>query len=171
MLPPNQGVTNTSIGNNASTFENWDTANPFKVGHDPATASPTREYQYPWTNQWFTSKCNPSVFESPARNDIDAAIANLFAMHNRMHDFAYSLGSARPRSTCSRSTSGWAADNDPEVGSAQAGGIAGGPPRFLARDNANQIMPKDGLAPNTNIYLCSRSPGRSTRHAWTATST
>ena len=154
VLPPNQGVTNTSIGNNASSFENWDTANPFKVGHDPATASATRDYQYPWTNQWFEERCDPGVFDSAARNDIDAAIANLFAMHNRMHDFAYSLGFDEDAFNLQAFNFGLGGkDNDPEIGSAQAGGIAGGPPGFAARDNANQITPKDGLAPNTNMYL------------------
>ena len=152
--PPNQGVTNTSIGNNAETYENWNTANPFKVGQDPATASPTRDYQYEWTNQWFEERCDPAVFESPARNDIDAAIANLFAMHNRMHDFAYSLGFTETAFNLQYHNFGLGGkDHDPEVGSAQAGGIAGGPPQFLARDNANQITPKDGLPPNTNMYL------------------
>jgi hypothetical protein len=154
VLPPNQGVTNTSIGNNAESYENWNTDNPFKVGHGPATASPTRDYQYAWTNQWFEERCDPAVFESPERNDIDAAIANLFAMHNRMHDFAYSLGFTETAFNLQSFNYGLGGkDHDPEIGSAQAGGIAGGPPGFTARDNANQITPKDGLPPNTNMYL------------------
>jgi hypothetical protein len=152
--PPNTGVTNTSIGNNAESYENWNTTNPFKVGHDPATESPTRDYQYPWTNQWFEERCDPTVFDSTARNDIDAAIANLFAMHNRMHDFAYSLGFREVTFNMQSFNFGLGGkDHDPEIGSAQAGGIAGGPPGFAARDNANQITPKDGLPPNTNMYL------------------
>ncbi len=143
-VPPGMGVTNTSVGNNAESYENWNTDDPFKTGHDPATASPSRDYLYPWTNQWFEERCDPSVFDSPARNNIDAAIANLFAMHDRMHDFAYGLGGS---------------GNDPEIGSAQAGGIVGGPPGFTARDNANQITPKDGLSPNTNMYLWQPIPG------------
>jgi extracellular elastinolytic metalloproteinase len=154
VLPPNHGVTNTSIGNNAETYENWNTDNPFKVGQDPATESPTRDYQYEWTNQWFEESCNPDVFESPQRNDIDAAIANLFAMHNRMHDFAYELGFTEPNFNLQNHNFGLGGkDHDPEIGSAQAGGIVGGPPAFTARDNANQITPKDGLPPNTNMYL------------------
>jgi hypothetical protein len=154
VIPPNKGVTNTSIGNNAESFENWNTDNPFKVGHDPATASATRDYQYAWTNQWFEERCDPAVFESPERNDIDAAIANLFAMHNRMHDFAYSLGFTETAFNLQSFNYGLGGkDHDPEVGSAQAGGIVGGPPGFTARDNANQITPKDGLPPNTNMYL------------------
>ena len=170
--PPNTGVTNTSIGNNAETYENWNTDNPFKVGHDPATESPTRDYQYPWTNQWFEERCDPTVFDSPARNDIDAAIANLFAMHNRMHDFAYSLGFRETTFNMQSFNFGLGGkDHDPEIGSAQAGGIAGGPPGFTARDNANQITPKDGLPPTRTCTCGSRSPAPSTRPAWTATST
>jgi hypothetical protein len=154
VVPPGIGVTNTSVGNNAESYENWNTDNPFKIGNDPATASPTRDYSYPWTNQWFEERCNPSVFTSPARNDIDAAIANLFAMHNRMHDFAYELGFREATFNLQKYNYGLGGNgNDPEIGSAQAGGIVGGPPGFTARDNANQITPKDGLPPNTNMYL------------------
>jgi len=153
-VPPGIGVTNTSVGNNAESYENWNTDDPFKVGKDPATESPTRDYAYPWTNQWFEERCNPSVFTSPARNDIDAAIANLFVMHNRMHDFAYSLGFREATFNLQKYNYGLGGKgNDPEIGSAQAGGIVGGPPGFTARDNANQITPKDGQSPNTNMYL------------------
>ena len=58
----------------------------------PATPSPTRDYVYPFTDQWHQARCDPAVFTSAQRNDADAAIANLFAMHNRMHDWAYHLG-------------------------------------------------------------------------------
>ena len=33
-----------------------------------------------------------TTFTSAERNDIDAARANLFAGHNRMHDWSYHLG-------------------------------------------------------------------------------
>ena len=75
-------------------------------------------------------------------------------MHNRMHDFAYSLGFRETTFNMQSFNFGLGGkDHDPEIGSAQAGGIAGGPPGFTARDNANQITPKDGLPPNTNMYL------------------
>jgi hypothetical protein len=154
VVPPGIGVTNTSVGNNAESYENWNTDDPFKIGNDPATASPTRDYAYAWTNQWFEERCDPSVFTSSARNDIDAAIANLFAMHNRMHDFAYDLGFREVTFNLQKHNYNLGGKgNDPEIGSAQAGGIVGGPPGFTARDNANQITPKDGLPPNTNMYL------------------
>ena len=78
-------------GNNARSTEKWNTniGNAQGVNY---SASATRDYVYPWTNQWYTSRCNPASFTSPQRNDIDAANANLHAMHNRMHDWTYNLG-------------------------------------------------------------------------------
>ncbi|MGH6750240.1 MAG: M36 family metallopeptidase, partial [Methyloceanibacter sp.] len=32
------------------------------------------------------------MFDTPQRNDIDAADTSLLVTHNRMHDFAYKLG-------------------------------------------------------------------------------
>jgi extracellular elastinolytic metalloproteinase len=145
---------NTSIGNAARSFENWNTNDPFTVGVNPATPRPGRDYVYPWTNQWFTERCNPDTFTSPRRNDIDAAIANLFAMHNRMHDWSYFLGFTEENFNLQDFNFGaGGAENDPEQGNAQAGGISGGPPTFAARDNANQITFNDGIAPITNMYL------------------
>jgi len=145
----------TSLGNAARSFENWNTNNPFAVGVNPATPRPGRDYVYPWTNQWFTERCNPATtFTSPQRNDIDAAIANLFAMHNRMHDWSWFLGFTEQNFNLQDFNFGaGGAENDPEQGNAQAGGITGGPPTFAARDNANQITFNDGIAPITNMYL------------------
>ena len=84
--------TNTTSGNNAIAVHNWNSNDPFTVGTETATPRPDRDYVYPWTNQWYEEACNPAVFTSPQRNDIDAARANLFAMHNRMHDWSYHLG-------------------------------------------------------------------------------
>src|SRR6266508_2621550 len=84
--------THTTFGNNARSVENLNDDDPFSVGTNPATARADRNYSYPWTNQWFEQRCNPDVHTSPRRNDLDAAIANLFAMHNRMHDWSYHLG-------------------------------------------------------------------------------
>jgi extracellular elastinolytic metalloproteinase len=153
--PRNGRSTNTSLGNAARSFENWNTNDPFAVGRNPATPRPGRDYVYPWTNQWFTERCNPNTtFTSPQRNDIDAAIANLFAMHNRMHDWSYFLGFTEENFNLQDfNFHAGGRQNDPEQGNAQAGGISGGPPGFEARDNANQITPPDGVAPITNMYL------------------
>ena len=66
----------------------WDATTP----QLPATPSATRDYVYPFTNQWNAGKCDPATLDSPQQADVDAATANLFAMHNRMHDWAYHLG-------------------------------------------------------------------------------
>lgn len=152
--PENGKPSETTDGNNAFAVHNWFTNDPFKVGHEMATPSPTREYVYPWTNQWLRERCSPAVFETAARNDIDAARANLFAMHNRMHDWSYHLGFTETTFNLQDDNfklGGKA--NDPEQGNAQAGGVTGGPPAFAARDNANQITPRDGHRPITNMYL------------------
>jgi extracellular elastinolytic metalloproteinase len=146
--------THTSIGNAEIGVQNWDSANPRTVGTVTATPRADRRYVYPWTNQWFTSRCDPAVFSSPRANDIDAAIANLQSMHNRMHDFAYFLGFTEQTFNLQSFNFGLGgAENDPEQGNAQAGGRVGGPPNFPARDNANQITGPDGVAPITNMYL------------------
>ena len=150
----------TTVGNNAIAVHNWTSNDPFTVGTETATPSPNRDYVYDWTNQWNRSKCNPAVFDTPARNDIDAARANLFAMHNRMHDWSYNLGFTERTWNLQNDNFGrGGAGNDYEQGNAQAGGISGGPPDFAARDNANQITPPDGEAPITNMYLWQQIAG------------
>jgi extracellular elastinolytic metalloproteinase len=151
----------TSRGNQARTTENWFNNNPFSVGVNFATPRPDRNYSYAWTNQWLEERCNPdTTFTSPARNDIDAAIANLFVMHNRMHDWSYFLGFTEENSNLQDFNFGEGGrENDPEHGNAQAGGVSGGPPTYAARDNANQITPPDGALPITNMYLWQPIPG------------
>jgi hypothetical protein len=144
----------TTLGNNAFAVHNWFSNDPFTVGKELATPRPDREYTYAWTNQWLRERCSPAVFESALRNDIDAARANLFAMHNRMHDWSYHLGFTETTFNLQDSNfERGGKENDPEQGNAQAGGVTGGPPTFAARDNANQITPPDGHPPITNMYL------------------
>ncbi|GIF73606.1 M36 family metallopeptidase [Asanoa siamensis] len=152
--------TNTTRGNNAIAVHNWNSADPFTVGTETATPRPDRDYHYPWTNQWYERGCDPTVFTSPERNDIDAARANLFAMHNRMHDWTYHLGFTEQAWNMQGDNYGKGGLGlDYEQGNAQAGGIAGGFPTFAARDNANQITPPEGTAPITNMYLWQAIPG------------
>jgi len=149
-----QKPTNTTTGNNAHTVHNWFSNDPFDVGKEPATPSPTRDYAYAWTNQWFEESCSPAVFDTAKRNDIDAARANLFAMHNRMHDWSSHLGFTEATFNLQEDNfKRGGKQNDSEQGNAQAGGVTGGPPAFAARDNANQITPPDGHPPITNMYL------------------
>jgi extracellular elastinolytic metalloproteinase len=152
--------TNTSVGNAEKGVQNWDSANARTVGTVTSTARADRQYTYAWTNQWFNSTCDPANFTSPQANDIDAAITNLQAMHNRMHDFAYFLGFTEQTFNLQSFNFGdGGVENDPEQGNAQAGGRVGGPPGFAARDNANQITGPDGVAPITNMYLWQPVPG------------
>ena len=150
------GSSFTTDGNNAKGVHNWFSNNPFTVGTETATPRPDRDYVYGWTNQWFEQRCNPdTTFTSAARNDIDAARANLFAGHNRMHDWSYHLGFTEETFNLQKDNFGLGGlGNDHEQGNAQAGGVSGGPASgFAARDNANQITPPDGQAPITNMYL------------------
>ena len=152
--PATGETTQTTRGNNAIAVHNLTSNDPFTVGTETATPSPTREYAYPWTNQWYEESCNPDAFTSPERADLDAARANLFGMHNRMHDWTYHLGFIEQTWNMQQDNFGRGGlGNDYEQGNAQAGGISGGPPTFAARDNANQITGPDGVAPITNMYL------------------
>ena len=134
----------TSRGNSANNVVNWGAGNPAF----PATTSPTRTYQYPFTDQWHQSKCDPTVYTSAQRNDADAAVSNLFAMHNRMHDWSYRLGFTEAAWNMQAvNISGAGLGNDAEQGRAQAGARSG------SRNNANQGTGRDGLQPTTNMFL------------------
>jgi extracellular elastinolytic metalloproteinase len=140
-------------GNNARATEKWNTNTGNAQGVNYA-ASATRDYVYPWTNQWLEERCNPAAFTSPELNDIDAARANLHAMHNRMHDWSYHLGFTETTFNAQAFNFGKGGlQGDPEHGNAQAGGIVGGPPGFQSRDNANQFTPPEGQVPVTNMFL------------------
>ena len=131
-------------GNNARATEKWFSNQGNQQGTNYA-ASATRDYVYPWTNQWYEGRCNPNAFTSPDLNDIDAARANLHAMHNRMHDWSYNLGFTETTFNAQAFNFGLGGvENDPEHGNAQAGGIVGGPPGFQSRDNANQFSRSTG---------------------------
>ncbi|MBX6358266.1 MAG: M36 family metallopeptidase, partial [Micromonosporaceae bacterium] len=133
----------TSSGNSANDVVNWGQVPAF-----PATTSPDRNYTYPFTDQWQQARCNPEVFTSLQRNDADAAVANLFAMHNRMHDWSYHLGfteSAWNMQVVNLAPGGLG--GDAEQGRAQAGALTG------SRNNANQGTGRDGQPPRTNMFL------------------
>jgi hypothetical protein len=133
----------TSSGNSANNVVNWG-----GVPAVPATPREDRNYVYPFTDQWHAARCNPDVFASGQRNDADAAVSNLFAMHNRMHDWSYHLGfteSAWNMQVVNIAPGGLG--NDAEQGRAQAGALTG------SRNNANQGTGRDGLPPTTNMFL------------------
>ena len=143
----------TTVGNNARSAEAWTTPlTPGPTGFRPVSAS--RDYSYPWTNAWSENKCT-STFVPGQSNDIAAATANLFAMHNRMHDWTYQLGLTERNWNAQDSNfgTGGTAENDPVIGNSQAGAATGGFPSYLGRDNANMISLPDGVSPITNMYL------------------
>lgn len=142
--------TYTSRGNAANTVVSWGAGSPVV----PAPTSETRDYVYPFSDPWRTSRCDPAVFTSPGRNDADAAIANLFAMHNRMHDWTYHLGFTESSWNLQAvNLSGQGLGGDAEQGRAQQGALSGN------RNNANQGTPRDGLPPTTNMYLWQPAAG------------
>ncbi len=114
-----------------------------------------------FTDAWNNSKCNPASL-TPGGNDIMASVTNLFAGHNRMHDFSYFLGFTEGNYNLQKSNFGNDAQggtvpgggaNDPEIGNVQAGALSGGSPTYEGRDNANQIALQDGIPGITNQYL------------------
>jgi extracellular elastinolytic metalloproteinase len=145
-VDPTTGLpTFTTIGNNADSKEMW--------GPAPANSyrptSPTRDYQYPWTNVWFETGCSPSNFVVGSGNDIDAAVTNLFVMHNRMHDWSYNLGFTEATWNAQQSNFGKGGlGGDPVDGRAQSGAVVPG-----SRDNANMSTQPDGTPSRTNMFL------------------
>jgi extracellular elastinolytic metalloproteinase len=150
---PPFGPTFATEGNNASTAISE--VSPFTPDNGVQRAySPTRNYDFPWKNAWFSSSCSPASFGTTAdnRNDEAAATTNLFVMHNRMHDWSYYLGFTEENYNMQQSNfgnTGPERENDPEIGQSQGGRRT---PVF-GRDNANQITLQDGIAPITNQYL------------------
>ncbi len=147
----------TTIGNGASTSVAW--GSPLTPAENTRPVAANRQYNFPFNDTWRTNECSPASFgdvTSGSANDAHAATANLFVMHNRMHDWSYNLGFTERNSNLQKSNfgrTGKERENDFEVGNVQAGGISGGAPSYLGRDNANQITLNDGIAPITNMYL------------------
>ena len=157
-----QTPTFTTSGNNAETAEAWTSPlTPGASAHKPISAS--RQYVYPWTNEWHRNAhapgappgCSEANLVPHTGNDISAAVTNLFTMHNRIHDWAYflSFNERRWNAQDSNFGTGGTAENDPVVGNAQAGALNGGFPSYLGRDNANMVPTPDGVRAITNMYL------------------
>ncbi|AGL17944.1 M36 family metallopeptidase [Actinoplanes sp. N902-109] len=135
----------TTTGNSAESVRLWGDGSPAT----PAATRPDREYVYPFTNQWNTSRCDPATLSSPQQADVDAATANLFAMHNRMHDWSYQLGFTEATWNLQRTnTLPYGKGGDPERGNAQQGAAT-----TTVRNNANQSTGPDGTQPVTNMYM------------------
>ncbi|MEV4708463.1 M36 family metallopeptidase [Actinoplanes sp. NPDC049316] len=135
----------TTRGNSAESVRLWGDGSPAT----PAATRTDREYVYPFTNQWNTSKCDPTTLSSPQQADVDAATANLFAMHNRMHDWSYKLGFTEATWNLQKTnTTPYGKGGDAERGNAQQGAATA-----TTRNNANQATPPDGMQPTTNMYM------------------
>jgi len=158
--------TSTTRGNNAQTAESW--GSPLTPSTPYAPMSATREYTFPWKNEWKTrgltgKGCDPTILVHTGGAggntdaDIDAAIVQLFVTHNRMHDWSYFLGFTEQNSNLQLDNLGntqASRENDPEIGNVQAGAVSGGANgMYLGRDNANQITLQDGVPGITNQYL------------------
>ena len=143
--------TNTTAGNNASTREAW--VSPLTPGGlAQAPVSATGDYRLPFTDAWNNSRCNPAELV-PGGNDSNFSVADLFVVHNRMHDYSYYLGFTEENYNLQIDNGGrGGAEGDPEVGNVQAGAL-GGLQTGLGRDNANQIALQDGVPGITNQYL------------------
>ena len=155
-LPATGASTLTTSGNNALTREAW--ASPLSPGGLlQAPVSATGDYTQPFTDAWNNSRCDPAQLV-PGGNDILFSVANLFVAHNRMHDFSYYLGFTEQNYNLQLDNVGrGGAENDPEVGNAQAGAatsaIVTETGAATGRNNANQIALQDGVPGITNQYL------------------
>jgi len=140
----------TTRGNNAKSATSWtDPFLPSLPQHMPTSLA--RDYSFPWTNDWFNRDCEPTPGAPGATWDDSAAAANLFAMHNRMHDWSYFLGFTERNFNGQDYNFGLTErrqENDPIIGDVQAGALIPG-----VRDNANMITLPDGLASVTNMYF------------------
>ena len=67
------------------------TAHPRPVRLHADVAHPC--VRVPFENQWAQTKCDPTPLAVPGSGaDVSAAVTNLFAGHNRIHDYSYFLG-------------------------------------------------------------------------------
>ena len=152
----------TTIGNAAVTAEAWTTfLTPGPFGQRPVDFDRTYGYNdlsltppENWTNQWNATNCGyPTALTSVQRNDIMAGVTNLFAGHNRHHDWTYYLGFREENFNLQTFNFGRGGlQNDPEIGNVQNGALlpaAAG----LTRDNANQFIVPDGVPGITNQFL------------------
>src|SRR4051794_17198 len=141
--------TGTTRGNNAKSATSWTNASAPSAPQYAPTSS-TRDYSFPWTNDWFTRDCEPTAGAPGATWDDQAATVNLFVQHNRMHDFAYYLGFTEQNWNAQDYNFGlsekWQ-ENDAVVGDSPSGG------QTTTRDNANTTTFPDGQPSVTNMYL------------------
>jgi hypothetical protein len=145
-------TTLTTSGNNNKSATSWASGGaPSPPQFMPTVTSPFRDYSYAWTNDWNTRQCQRAAVETPGSTyDDAAATVNLFAMHNRMHDFSYFLGFTEQNWNAQSgnfgNTEAWQ-EGDPVIGDVQSGLQSG------SRDNANMSTLPDGVSSITNMFM------------------
>jgi extracellular elastinolytic metalloproteinase len=145
-------TTLTTSGNNNKAATSWASGGaPSPPQFMPTVTSPFRDYSYAWTNDWNTRQCQRAAVETPGSTyDDAAATVNLFAMHNRMHDFSYFLGFTEQNWNAQSgnfgNTEAWQ-EGDPVIGDVQSGLQSG------SRDNANMSTLPDGVSSITNMFM------------------
>ena len=156
---PGEQPTFTTTGQQREHGEAW--GSPLTPGgaHSGRSA-PTAAYVEPWTNAWYTSKCDPTPADAgrqrhprgrdePVRRpQPDARLLVL----PRLHRDELQRPAEQLRQHGSGAVSG-GREFDPEIGNVQAGAVSGGSRATSGRDNANQITLNDGIPPITNQYL------------------
>ena len=158
-------------GNNARATEKWNSNDSGKPGTNYAESA-TRDFSYPWTNQWFEQACNPARSTSPAakrhrrrrREPVrdaqpDARLVVPAGLHRGELQpaggqlRARRLTTATPSSATRRRAASWAAR------------------RFASRDNANQITRPTVCRRHQHVPLAADRRQPSTRPVSTATTT
>jgi extracellular elastinolytic metalloproteinase len=144
-------TTYTTSGNNNRAATSWTNGTAPSPPQFMPVSNPQRDYSYSWTNNWNTRLCQRATPEVPGSTyDDAAATVNLFAMHNRMHDFSYYLGFTEENWNAQSSNFGltetWQ-EGDPLIGDVQSGVAVG------SRDNANMSTLPDGASSITNMYM------------------
>ncbi len=162
--------TNTTRGNAARSFENWNSVDPRTVGVTPATPSPSRDYVYPFTDQWRQARCNPADVHLAAaqrrrrggREPVrDAQPHARLGLPPRLHRVGLEhAGGQHP---------GAGLGGDPEQGRAQAGRSRCG--TRSAATTPTRARRATASPPTTNMFLWQPHAGASTRRASTATTT
>jgi extracellular elastinolytic metalloproteinase len=182
-----QSTPQSTVGNNVDEALLWSGGGrSYNSPSNPRPISASRDYtaaSFPFTNQWFTSRCDPAPLiatgqagaqANPNVEDWSAATINLFVGHNRLHDYTYYLGWDEGHWNAQQYNNGVTmvdaspipggptatpVGNDAIMGQSQDGAVSGGPPRYGSRDNANMGTGADGLHPSTNMFLWQPLPG------------
>jgi hypothetical protein len=144
-------TTFTTSGNNNKAATSWASGGSPSAPQFMPVSNPQRDYRYPWTNDWNNRLCQRAAVETPGSTyDDAAATVNLFAMHNRMHDFSYYLGFTEPNFNAQSGNFGLTEafqEGDPLIGDVQSGLQSG------SRDNANMSTMPDGVSSITNMFM------------------